>query len=133
MNTDNIVVNTQSSIKIILDKIIYFDPFKIEEETHDADVIFVTHAHHDHFDPDSINKISNDNTIIVAPKTMEQDLKNNGITISSIFFQTLCWNGIIGVSLLYAFFIRYACSVFDIIIYSYSTLYRNTNEWIVYT
>ena len=41
MNTDNIIVNTQSSIKIYLDKIIYFDPFKIEEEVHDADYIFI--------------------------------------------------------------------------------------------
>ena len=32
MNVDNIVVNTQSSIKLVLDKVVYFDPYKIEEE-----------------------------------------------------------------------------------------------------
>ena len=74
MNTDNIEVNTQSSIRIKLDKTIYFDPFKIEDERHDADIIFITHAHYDHFDINSINNIKNDNTIIVAPKSMESDL-----------------------------------------------------------
>ena len=72
MNTDNIEINIQSSIKIILNKIIYFDPFKIEKDIHDADIIFITHEHYDHMDLDSINKVKNDNTIIVAPKSMEK-------------------------------------------------------------
>ena len=76
MNTSNIEVNTQSSIKMILDKIIYFDPYKIEDEKHDADIIFITHNHYDHMDNESINKIKNDNTIIVAPKTMEDIIRN---------------------------------------------------------
>lgn len=75
MNTNNIKINTQSSIKITLDKTIYFDPYRIEEQMHDADIIFITHSHSDHFDIESINKIKNDNTIIVAPKSMEEDIK----------------------------------------------------------
>ena len=57
-------INTQSSIKI---DNIYFDPYKIKEEYNDADVIFITHSHYDHFDINSINNIKNDNTIIVVP------------------------------------------------------------------
>ena len=76
MNIDNIEVNTQSSIKMIFDKTIYFDPYKIEDEKHDADIIFITHNHYDHMDNESINKIKNDNTIIVAPKTMEDIIRN---------------------------------------------------------
>ena len=76
MNIDNIEVNTQSSIKMIFDKIIYFDPYKIEDNKHDADIIFITHNHYDHMDNESINKIKNDNTIIVAPKTMEDIIRN---------------------------------------------------------
>lgn len=75
MNIDNIIVNTQNSIKLDLDKKIYFDPFKIEEETHDADIILITHNHYDHFDIESINKIKNDNTIVIAPKTIEDDVR----------------------------------------------------------
>ncbi|MBQ6497787.1 MAG: MBL fold metallo-hydrolase [Bacilli bacterium] len=72
MNVDNIVVNTQSSIKLVLDKVVYFDPYKIEDNVNDADIIFITHDHYDHFDRESIDKVKNQNTIIVAPKTMEK-------------------------------------------------------------
>ena len=37
-----ISINCQSSIKIVSDKILYFDPYEIREETHDADLIFIT-------------------------------------------------------------------------------------------
>ena len=72
MNTDYVTINTQSSIKISLDKIIYFDPFKIDDNASDADIIFITHEHYDHFDKASIDKIKNDNTVVVAPKSMEK-------------------------------------------------------------
>ncbi len=75
MNVDNITVNTQSSIKLSLSKTIYFDPFKIDSDMHDADIIFVTHDHYDHYDTDSIKKVKNENTIIVAPRSMEADVK----------------------------------------------------------
>lgn len=56
-----------ASIKLTGDKIIYFDPYKIEEEFHDADYIFITHDHYDHYDPESIEKVRNDHTKIVVP------------------------------------------------------------------
>ena len=65
-----IKLNAQSSIKISSNKNIYFDPYLIKEEIHDADYIFITHEHYDHFDIESINKISNDNTIIILPDSM---------------------------------------------------------------
>ena len=76
MDVSNIEVNTQSSIKLIFDKIIYFDPYKIGEDKHDADIIFITHNHYDHMDSVSIEKIKNNTTIIVAPKSMEGEIKN---------------------------------------------------------
>ena len=76
MNVDNILVNTQSSIRISLDIILYFDPYKINEEKHDADIIFITHDHYDHFDIDSINNVKNDNTVVVAPASMKNDVDN---------------------------------------------------------
>ena len=80
MNTDYIEINTQSSIKLKLDKIIYFDPYKIEENINDADIIFITHDHYDHMDVDSIKKIKNTETIVIAPKSMED-------TINKIVFK----------------------------------------------
>jgi len=61
-----------SSIKIELDKIIYFDPYGINKKTRDADIIFITHEHFDHYSPDDINKITNENTVIVCPKSMNE-------------------------------------------------------------
>lgn len=50
----NISINARSSIRIEGTKVIYFDPFKITEEKHDADIIFVTHEHYDHFSPEDM-------------------------------------------------------------------------------
>ena len=76
MNLDNIEINTQSSIRLELNKIIYFDPFKIEIGKNDADIIFITHNHYDHMDVPSIEKVKNNNTIVVAPKSMEEVIRN---------------------------------------------------------
>ena len=81
MNVDNITVNTQSSIRLKLNKVVYFDPFKIEEDKHDADIIFITHNHYDHFDIDSINRIKKDSTIIVAPKSIEKDISKTKVLL----------------------------------------------------
>lgn len=67
---DKISINVHSSIKISDDLIIYFDPFKIEDDIHDADIIFITHDHYDHYDVESIKKVMNDNTKIVIPDRM---------------------------------------------------------------
>lgn len=86
MDLSNITVNAQSSIRIEGDKILYFDPFNVEDERHDADVIFITHEHFDHFQPESIAKVKNENTVIVAPVSMEKQIKaESGITNIQLF------------------------------------------------
>ena len=67
-----IMINARSSIRIEATKVIYFDPFKITEEKHDADIIFITHEHYDHFSPDDIRKVSKENTVLVVPYSMMQ-------------------------------------------------------------
>ena len=55
-----------SAIRIVADnKIIYIDPFCIEKEENDAEYICITHSHYDHFSPEDILKVKNENTIIV--------------------------------------------------------------------
>ena len=54
-----------STIKITGDRVIYIDPYKIKEAQNDADIIFITHTHYDHFSPEDILKVKNQNTIIV--------------------------------------------------------------------
>jgi len=67
-NNIDISVNTQSSIKISINGIIiYFDPYKIDDVRKDADYIFITHPHYDHFDINSINNVIKDSSIIIGP------------------------------------------------------------------
>lgn len=66
-----IEINCHSSIKINDEKIIYIDPFKIEKQLHDADIILITHEHYDHYSPEDIEKIQKQDTIILAPKTVK--------------------------------------------------------------
>lgn len=75
-----------SSIKIKANKTTYFDPFRINEELHDADYIFCTHPHYDHFSPDDIKKLMKENTkLIVTKDIMEKAIdlvgKENVVTV----------------------------------------------------
>ena len=46
-----------ASIKLMGEKVIYIDPYHIEEEYHDADFILITHDHFDHYETESIEKV----------------------------------------------------------------------------
>lgn len=61
-----IEVLCHSSIRIHKHLVMYIDPYKIIQEKHDADIIFCTHTHYDHFSPEDILKIKNDRTIFVG-------------------------------------------------------------------
>ncbi len=65
-----ISINAHSSIRVESDRIIYFDPFQIKEENHDADIIFITHDHFDHFSIEDIRKIEKEDTVYVIPDCM---------------------------------------------------------------
>ena len=77
---EEVQVLTHSSIRIAGNQIIYFDPFHVEEETHDADIICVTHEHFDHYSPEDLAKVKNAATILVCPKSMKDSLSNSGIS-----------------------------------------------------
>ena len=68
---ENIEVLCHSSIRFNKGLIIYFDPFKINKDYHDADIIFITHSHYDHYSEEDISKVIKDNTTIVVPKDLE--------------------------------------------------------------
>ena len=80
----NIRVYNQASIKITGSKTIYFDSYLLEEENHDADIIFITHDHYDHYDEDSIRKAMNNKTILVVPTILKDKatkLTNNILVV----------------------------------------------------
>ncbi len=81
---EDIEVLFHSSIKIDKGKKIYIDPFKIEEYYNDADIIFITHDHYDHYSEEDIDKVVNKNTIIVVPEELLTKLLKKGISRDSI-------------------------------------------------
>lgn len=87
MDLKHITVNTQSSIRIEGTEILYFDPFKVEKADHDADIIFITHEHYDHFEPESIAKLKKENTLLVAPESMKKKaLSESGLSPEQCIF-----------------------------------------------
>lgn len=70
--TENIEVLTHSSIRITGDAIIYVDPFHIDVAAKDADFIFITHDHFDHFSPEDIEKVVKSDTTLVVPERMKK-------------------------------------------------------------
>ncbi len=89
MNLTNITVNTQNSIRIEGSKILYFDPYQIQSGAHDADYIFITHEHYDHFEPESIARLKKADTRLIAPESMKKKaLAEAGITSENcVFYQ----------------------------------------------
>ncbi len=81
---NNIMINCHSSIKINGKKIIYIDPYKIKEINKDADLIFITHEHYDHYSIEDINKIKKSNTRFIVPKSMKNRLVIDEISESDI-------------------------------------------------
>ena len=60
---------------------IYIDPFKLPANLPKADIIFITHAHYDHFSVKDIARIKKDNTIIVATKDVTSKIGKGTLTV----------------------------------------------------
>ena len=80
----NIEVLYHSSIKISKNKVIYIDPFKIDKNYNDADIVFITHDHFDHYSEEDIDKVINENTTIIIPEELLTKLLRKGINKNAI-------------------------------------------------
>lgn len=70
--TENIVVFKHNSIRIGTEQgMVYVDPFEMTEEPRDGAFILITHDHYDHFSPEAIEKVANENTVLVVPEKMD--------------------------------------------------------------
>ena len=70
-----IEVLCHSSIRIEEGKIIYIDPFKVDKDYNDADYVFCTHTHYDHFSPEDIEKVRKEDTKLIITKDIEDKAK----------------------------------------------------------
>ncbi len=83
----NIELIAQNAIKIVTQdgKNIYFDPFKLNNKSEfDADIIFITHSHFDHFSPEDIKLVKNENTKIVVTKDLYEKAIQCGFDTNNI-------------------------------------------------
>lgn len=79
-----------STVKIILDKIIYIDPYNIKENYNDADYIFITHSHYDHYSYNDINKCLKEDTKLIITSDLID--KVNTINIKEEYITTVLPN-----------------------------------------
>ena len=81
---ENIEVLYHSSIRISKNKIIYIDPFKIDKNYNDADIVFITHDHFDHYSEEDIDKVINENTTIIIPEELLTKILKKGINKNAV-------------------------------------------------
>jgi L-ascorbate metabolism protein UlaG (beta-lactamase superfamily) len=68
----------QSAIRWVGDGLtVYVDPWGVGEDDPPADLILITHAHVDHFQPDEIAKVSSASTRLVAPHDVANELRGD--------------------------------------------------------
>ena len=75
---ENIEVLFHSSIRINKGVVIYIDPYKIEKNYNDADYIFITHDHYDHYSEPDIDRVRKRKTVVIAPETVSEELFMRG-------------------------------------------------------
>lgn len=82
---DGVTINYQSSIRIErANMVIYFDPYKISEAKNDADYVFITHGHYDHYSESDIKKVMKDDTKFIVTSDVESKIKALGITEDNV-------------------------------------------------
>ena len=83
--TGKITINKQSSIRILGEKTIYFDPWDVPMKEKDADIIFITHEHSDHYSPEDIKALLKDDGVLVLPeKLRDKAIKETGFSSERI-------------------------------------------------
>lgn len=70
---DKITWLGHSSFRIDAEKVIYIDPYQLSKGPM-ADLVLITHSHHDHLSPKDLDKIKNPDTVFVTEKSSVKPL-----------------------------------------------------------
>ena len=81
---EDIEVLYHSCIRMNKEKMIYIDTYHIEKNYNDADMIFITHDHYDHYSEEDIDKVRKNNTIFIVPENLLNKLIKKGINDENI-------------------------------------------------
>ena len=65
------------SFRIDADVTIYIDPWKLAKDSPPADLILITHEHHDHFSKEDIEQIRRRDTQVITTPTVAQGLNGS--------------------------------------------------------
>ena len=65
-------------IKMFSGRVIYLDPYNINNGEEKADIIVTSHTHGDHFSKSDIKKIWQENTVLLGPTSITNSLKKFG-------------------------------------------------------
>lgn len=67
-----------ASVRIKNKKTIYIDPFELigDHDLEKADIVLITHSHYDHCSPKDVEKISDENTLIISVADAQSKLNH---------------------------------------------------------
>src|SRR5512143_3669186 len=71
---ENIFWLGHDTFRLVGEKVVYVDPWKLGAGAAKADLILITHDHHDHLSKDDIAKISRSDTVVVGPPAVARKL-----------------------------------------------------------
>lgn len=77
---NGVSLGKQSTIRIKGGKTVYFDPLEISGKPQDADLIFISHSHGDHFSVEDIKKLVKPETVLVLPADCVKPAVDAGLT-----------------------------------------------------
>ena len=77
-------INCHSSIRYAGAMTVWFDPFRVADAPCDADVVFVTHDHYDHFSPEDIRRVMKPDAVLVLPESCRAAALEAGFSASQL-------------------------------------------------
>jgi len=80
---DNIHWLGHASFKVTGPLTVYIDPWNVSE-THDADIILVTHDHYDHLSLDDVDRVAKPDAVVVAPPGMGGKIGPTGLAFQPL-------------------------------------------------